>query len=58
MSVKQNRFFWSPSVKPESNYKKTHAMVMSNGNCAGDTSMRQGKTPRLQQVMKKSLATR
>jgi hypothetical protein len=28
-------------VKPERDYKKTHAMVMSNDNRVGDTSMRQ-----------------
>ena len=37
MSVKQNLFFWSRAVKPERDYKKTHAVVMSNGNRTGDT---------------------
>jgi hypothetical protein len=36
MSVKQNLFFWSRAVTPERDYKTTHAMVMSNGNCAGN----------------------
>jgi hypothetical protein len=45
-------------VKPERDYKKTHAMVMSNDNRVGDTSMRQRKAPLRLQVMKKSLATR
>jgi hypothetical protein len=30
-------FFWSRAVKPERDYKKTHAVVMSNGNRTGDT---------------------
>jgi hypothetical protein len=38
MSVKQNLFFLSRAVKPERDYKKTHAMVMSNANRACATA--------------------
>jgi hypothetical protein len=37
MSVEAKPFFWSRAVMPERDYKTTHAMVMSNGNRAGNT---------------------